>query len=121
MPELAKNSGNLYSKITELLKVARKNVLQTINITMAKAYFEIGKLIVEEEQNGKERAEYGKQIVQELSKKLTKEYGKGFSGTNIQQMRNFYLIYQKQQTLSANTDKKGQPNTTQLLNLINLF
>ena len=60
-------------------------------------------MIVEEEQNGKERAEYGKQILKELSEKLTIEFGKGFSVTNLQQMRQFYLVYQdyeKSQTLS---------------------
>lgn len=101
MPDLARNNDNFYSKITELLKIARKNVLQAVNITMAKTYFEIGKLIVEEEQNGKQRAEYGKQIVQELSKKLRKEFGKGFSQRNLEQMRRFYLTYSIPQTVSA--------------------
>jgi predicted nuclease of restriction endonuclease-like (RecB) superfamily len=71
---------------------------------MVETYFEIGRLIVEEEQNGSERAEYGKQILIELSNKLTKEFGLGFSVTNLQQMKNFYSIYGKQQTLSAKSD-----------------
>ncbi len=58
-------------------------------------------MIVEEEQNGKERAEYGKQILKELSTRLSIEFGKGFSVTNLQQMKNFYNIYGKQQTVSA--------------------
>ena len=62
-------------------------------------------MIVEEVQNGKERAEYGKQILKELSDVLTKEFGKGFSVTNIQQMRSFYLAYEKQQTLSDDFKK----------------
>ena len=73
---------------------------------MVITYFEIGKMIVEEEQKGKERAEYGQQLTRELSQKLSTEFGKGFSVTNIQQMRNFYLIYQKQQTLSVNSEKQ---------------
>lgn len=71
---------------------------------MVITYFEIGKMIVEEEQNGKERADYGKSLLKELTKVLTLEFGKGFSVTNLQQMKKFYLIYQKQQTLSANSN-----------------
>ncbi len=94
-------SNQLINKISELLISARERVLQTVNHTMVLTYFEIGKMIVEEEQNGKERADYGKQLIIDLSQKLTTEFGKGFSITNIQQMRQFYLVYSKQQTLSA--------------------
>jgi predicted nuclease of restriction endonuclease-like (RecB) superfamily len=68
---------------------------------MVITYFQIGRMIIEEEQKGKERAKYGLKLTRELSHRLSKEFGKGFSITNIQQMRNFYLIYQKQQTLSV--------------------
>ncbi|MEH3112956.1 PDDEXK nuclease domain-containing protein [Pedobacter terrae] len=97
---------NLYSKVIELLNQARQNVAQTINNTMAIAYFEIGRMIVEEEQQGKEKAEYGKQVLKELSKKLVAEFGKGFSETNLRQIRNFYLLYSIQQTLSAELGKE---------------
>ncbi len=90
-----------YNKIAELLKNARQKVVQTVNQTMVYTYFEIGKMIVEEEQKGKERADYGKKLLKGLSGKLTNEFGKGFSVTNLQQMKNFYLVYGKQQTLSA--------------------
>lgn len=60
---------------------------------MFTTYFEIGRMILEEKQDGKERAGYGKQILKELSKVLTKEFGKGFSSTNLKQMSQFYLIY----------------------------
>jgi len=92
--------NSLYHQISELLRTARKNVLQSVNITMTKTYFKIGKLIVEEEQNGKQRAVYGEKLITELSKELTEEYGKGFSTTNLKQMRTFYLTYSKGQTLS---------------------
>ena len=92
---------NFYNRVAELLKEARKSVIQTVNKTMVYTYFEIGRMIVEEEQNGKERAEYGKQILKELSKRLNTEFGKGFSQRNLEQMRQFYLIYSKTQTLSA--------------------
>lgn len=96
---------NLYTKIIELLNQARQNVAQTINNTMATAYFEIGRMIVEEEQHGKERAEYGKQILNELSEKLVTEFGKGFSKRNLEQMRQFYLTYSIAQTVSAQLGK----------------
>ena len=67
---------------------------------MVQTYFEIGKMIVEEEQKGKERAEYGQQLIEELSIRLLNEFGKGFSSTNIKQMRSFYLTYSKCQTVS---------------------
>jgi len=95
---------DFYSKVANLLKEARKTVVQTVNKTMVYTYFEIGRMIVEEEQNGKERAEYGKQILKELSTRLISEFGKGFSVTNLQQMKNFYTIYGKQQTVSAKSE-----------------
>ena len=98
------NKSDFYKKVVDLLKEARKSVVQTINKTMVYTYFEIGRMIVEEEQNGKERAEYGKQILKDLSKQLSAEFGKGFSVTNLQQMKNFYNVYGKQQTVSAESE-----------------
>ena len=95
------HSENFYDKVAELLKQARLSVVQTVNKTMVCTYFGIGKMIVDEEQGGKIRAEYGKQILKELSIRLTAEFGKGFSQRNIEQMRQFYLIYSKAQTVSA--------------------
>lgn len=95
------SNTKLYSQIVELLQSARNNIVRTINQTMVLTYFEIGRMLVEEEQNGKDRAEYGKKLLRDLSKVLTNEFGRGFSVTNIQQMRSFYLSYQKQQTVSA--------------------
>jgi predicted ATP-binding protein involved in virulence len=91
---------NLYTKVIELLNQTRQNIAQTINNTMATAYFEIGRMIVEEEQQGKEKADYGKQILSELSERLVSEFGKGFSETNLKQMRYFYLTYSIRQTVS---------------------
>jgi len=102
------SNTKFFSQIVDLLQSARNNIMRTINQTMVTTYFEIGRKIVEEEQNGKDRAEYGKSLLIDLSKVLTKEFGKGFSVTNIQQMRSFYLAYEKQQTLSANSEKAIQ-------------
>ena len=69
---------------------------------MTTTYWEIGRRIVEEEQNGKVRAKYGKAIIKNLSDELTKEFGKGFSVDNLENMRKFYLTYSKSETPSRN-------------------
>jgi len=86
-------SNNLSKKISNLLNEARQKLIQTVNTTMVQSYFEIGRMIVEEEQNGKERADYGTFLLVELSRNLIEEFGKGFSITNLKQMRQFYLCY----------------------------
>ena len=91
---------DIYQEIHDLLHKARQNIILNINFTMTKTYFLIGKRIVEEEQNGNKRAEYGKNLIKTLSKKLTKEFGKGFSETNLEQMRKFFKVYGISQTLS---------------------
>ena len=91
---------NFYSKISELITSARKSLVRNINYTMVYTYYEIGRMIVEEEQKGAERAEYGKNMLKELSQKLSAEFGKGFSLTNLEQMRMFYNAYSIPQTLS---------------------
>ncbi|TNG96409.1 DUF1016 domain-containing protein [Pasteurellaceae bacterium UScroc12] len=68
---------------------------------MVQTYFEIGRMIVEEEQGGSERAEYGKGLLNSVAKKLTTEFGKGFSVTNLKQMRQFYLIYAQSPIVKA--------------------
>ena len=92
-------NNKFYDEIVEILKRARDGVKQFIDTTMAHTYFEIGRRIIEEEQNGKARAKYGKHIIKNLSKRLTDEFGKGFSPTNIRQMRTFFIVYEKQQSL----------------------
>lgn len=106
----------LFENVRQLISQARSQVVQSINITMVYTYFEIGRLIVEHEQYGENRAEYGIKLLQGLSTYLTKEFGKGFSVTNIQQMRNFYLIYRKQQTLSVKSidEEKSQTLSAKL-------
>ncbi len=94
-----------YSQIVDLLQSARNKVVRTVNQTMVVTYFEIGRMIIEEEQGGKERADYGKSLLKELSKVLTKEFGKGFSVDNLENMRRFYLVYGKSETLSRISSK----------------
>ena len=83
----------IINKISQLLELARKRVVSTVNQTMIITYFEIGKMIVEEEQNGENRAEYGKGLLKDLSLHLTKKFGRGFSVENLDRMRFFYKVY----------------------------
>lgn len=93
------------NKAVQLLQDARSKVVRAVNQVMVMTYYEIGRLIVEEEQQGKERAQYGKGLLNELSKVLTKEFGKGFSVDNLENMRRFYLTYGKSETLSRISSK----------------
>ena len=86
------NTSFLY-KVGELLDNARKNVKTAVNIAMVYTYYEIGRMIVEEEQSGEDRAEYGKRVIAELSMYLTENYGSGFSAGNLKNMRQFYRVY----------------------------
>ena len=93
-------NNNFYQEIKELLYSAKNKVYQTINTTMTQTYFQIGKRIVEEEQGGESRAEYGKSLLKLLSVQLSNEFGKGFSVDNLENMRRFYLAFQKSETVS---------------------
>lgn len=99
MNELLNQS--LFSDIKELIKDSRKKIVQTVNTTMVYTYFEIGRLIVENLQDGKDRASYGKQVLKLLSEQLTKEFGKGFSERNLLNFKMFYQIYSIPQTVSS--------------------
>lgn len=88
------NSSDAFIKqAIELVHAARQHVVRQTNSVMVFTYFHIGKLIVENEQGGKSKATYGKATIIALSKKLTNEFGKGFSTTNIEQMRSFYVAF----------------------------
>ena len=93
---------NLVSEISELLEQARRTTVRTVNSTMTVTYWAIGRRIVEFEQRGKERAEYGEGLLKKLAADLTKTCGRGFGWRNLFQMRAFYLAFaEKLQTASA--------------------
>ena len=81
----------LLADIRQIIEQARQRLQQTVNSTMVQAYWSVGRLIVEHEQQGQERAAYGKQQLQQLSEHLTREFGKGFDTRNLRNMRAFYL------------------------------
>jgi hypothetical protein len=92
---------SIYQKIREVLIHARSRALRAVNTEMVVCYWQIGRLIVEEEQRGKPRAGYGKGLVKELAKGLTDEFGRGFHQRNLWFMRNFYLAYPKVNALRS--------------------
>lgn len=91
----------LLNGIKKLIEEAKKKIVKDVNTTMINTYLNIGKMIVEDEQMGNEKAEYGAASLKVLSKELTNLYGRGFSRSNLQSMRKFYLLYGKCQTLSG--------------------
>lgn len=93
------NKNNLYNQISDLLKKAQNQVRQQVNSLMVITYWNVGKIIFEDELKGK-RAEYGKEVLKELSDKLTADFGKGFDITNLRKMRQFYILYPKQDSVS---------------------
>lgn len=84
--------NNFISEIKHIIEAGRVAAYSTINATMIATYWNIGKRIVEEEQNGKQRAEYGKELIKSLAKELIQEYGSGFSERYLRAFRKFYLI-----------------------------
>jgi predicted nuclease of restriction endonuclease-like (RecB) superfamily len=84
---------NLFDRVVYILEQARANVVRSVNNNMVLAYWLIGREIVQEIQGGDERAEYGKQVIEQLSAKLTHRYGRGFSTTNVRYFRTFYTAY----------------------------
>ena len=87
------NLNALFERVVSILEQARSNVVRTVNSQMVIAYWMIGRAIVEEEQQGEPRAEYGKRLIEDLSFRLTKRYKKGFSSTNLRYFRQFYFTY----------------------------
>ncbi|MEI6823498.1 MAG: PDDEXK nuclease domain-containing protein [Bacteroidota bacterium] len=91
----------IVTDIKYIVRQAQQNAYRSINRAMVVAYWLVGKRIVEEEQQGERKATYGKAVIKNLSVELQKEFGKGFSERNIEQMRAFYLQYSIPQILSA--------------------
>ena len=92
-------SQALLDNVRTLLNQSRQQLKYTVNHTMVQTYWHIGRLILEDEQNGEVRASYGKQVLQQLSKMLTTEFGKGFDVSNLRRMRTFYVAFPNQDTL----------------------
>ena len=90
----------LYDKVALLIEQARKQIATTVNLAMVYTYFEIGRMIVEDTQQGNKKATYGKAVLKELSTKLLEKFGEGFSVDNLENMRRFYVAYPISETPS---------------------
>lgn len=97
--DLSQNVDNLYQRISKILDKARERVYYAANFEMVQAYWDIGREIVEEEQKGQNRAEYGTSLLKRLSQQLTKAYGQGFDESNLRNIRKFYNVFQKRDAL----------------------
>ena len=83
--------ASLFARVVALIEEARQKVASVANLAQVYTNYEIGRQIVEEEQGGKRRAEYGKQVLIDLSQKLTARFGRGWSVDNLEKMRRFFL------------------------------
>lgn len=107
MTDLARGIGDLLPKIRSLIASARGAAERSVNLLQVLTNFEIGRLIVQHEQQGAERAAYGRALLRELSQSLTDEFGRGFSHRNLDYMRKFYLTYHdREQQISQNVSAK---------------
>lgn len=97
MPDLI-SENEIFFSVKQILANAREKAYKAINFTMVEAYWNVGKIIVEA-QGGNEKAEYGQTLIKNLSSKLTDEFGKGFTITNLKYMRQFYLAFQNRHAL----------------------
>lgn len=104
--------NNLIERIAEILKSARSKVVREINKAQVLAYWEIGREIIEFEQKGKMRAEYGKGLLIKLSADLSAKFGGGFSVDNLQLMRRFYLTYPDKFQIYETVSRKSQKSET---------
>jgi hypothetical protein len=97
----------LFKRVVSILEQARINVVRAVNTNMVAAYWLIGQEIVQELPSGKERAEYGQQVIENLSARLTERYGNGFSEPNLQNFRKFYLAYPERIAIPYPTGSKS--------------
>ncbi len=106
------NYNNLLDRIASILVETRTKAVREINKAQVLAYWEIGREIVDFEQKGKARAEYGEELIKRLSEDMTEKFGKGFSEMNLRNMRRFYLEFptQIQQTVSVESEKSQTPS-----------
>ena len=93
MNDIQKCEDTLFERISALIDEARQRVVTTVNVAEVYTKYSIGQYIVEDEQQGKDRAQYGKQVLQNLSAKLTERFGDGWSYPNLRKIRQFYLTY----------------------------
>jgi hypothetical protein len=106
-PIIPDGYGDIHASIVALLEDARRTAARSVNTLMTASYWEVGRRIVEAEQGGQERAEYGEALVRRLAEDLTRRFGRGFSRQNLWQMRAFYLAWPAGQIDRAEPDQSS--------------
>ncbi len=106
-PSLVRSAEPLYQEIRAVLESARAGAYRAINTAMVQAYWNVGRLIVEHEQGGAKRAAYGEAVLEDLSRHLTAEFGRGFTATNLRYMRQFYLAFPIHHALRDESESTG--------------
>jgi predicted nuclease of restriction endonuclease-like (RecB) superfamily len=109
------NYDNIRTGIFELLKAARSTAARNVNSIMTATYWEIGRRIVIFEQGGEHRAEYGEQLVEQLARDLTQQFGRGFGQTNLKQMRSFYRAWPEPRIRQTLSDEFATPNNINVI------
>lgn len=105
-------SSSLFENVKTVIAQTQRSIVSNVNQAMLLAYFQIGKMIVEDEQRGNQRADYAKETILQLSKELNKEFGRGYSVDNLERFRKFYVIYQNR--ISASVMRKSSDNSQNL-------
>ncbi len=111
--------GSLFQRVVAILEQARENVVRAVNSNMVLAYWLIGRKIVEEVQEGEKRTEYGKQVIEELSKQLTDKFGKGFSAPTLWNFRQFYQTYSQREPIILSRSSRDSTPTPEMLDTVN--
>lgn len=109
-PSLARAAEPLYREIRAVLEEARAGAYRAVNAAMVQAYWQVGRLIVEHEQGGAKRAAYGEAVLEDVSRRLTAEFGRGFTATNLRYMRQFYRAFPIRHALRDESDRAGKRN-----------
>ena len=107
--------SSILGDISDVIDAARSSAVRSVNCIMTAAYWLIGQRVVEFEQRGKKRAEYGEELLERLSADLKKRYGRGFSRQNLQQMRQFYLLYPPEKIRQTPSGELEQITTVGLI------
>jgi len=107
MSDMTREHDDLYERVAEILEAARGQVARTVNTAMVHAYWLVGREIVEVEQRGQARAGYGDELVRALARRLSKQFGRGFSYPSVKRMKQLYLTFPGGSALAAPADEKG--------------
>jgi hypothetical protein len=107
--------SDLYTRIATPISQACQSIVKNINYTMVYTHFEISRMILEDEQQGNAKAAYEAKTLKELSRKLSANFGKGFSERNLEQIRYFYLVYSKRQISQTLSAKSTGPKKSRTL------